>query len=66
MDVARFMSASGLSGLSSSDLSVGKSLIKVAEIFIDAAQVHVGIGVIRLEPRDLSVRQPLTRLPRPL
>ena len=27
----------------------GKSLIKVAEIFIDAAQVHMGSGVIGFE-----------------
>ena len=36
----RFMWAVGLSGLSSSDLGGGKSLVKVAKVLIDAGQVH--------------------------
>ena len=41
--------------LSSRDLSGGKSLIKITEIFVDAAQVHMGIWVVGLSSRDLSV-----------
>ena len=44
-----------LSGFGSSDLRVDKSLIKVAEVFVDAAGVHVGFGVIGFSSSDLRV-----------
>ena len=43
-----FVRAVGLSA-SSRDLRVRQGLIKVAEVFVYAAQIHVGSGVIRFE-----------------
>ena len=50
----RLMRASGLSGLSSSDLKWRQGLIKVAEVFVDAAQIDEGIGVVGLSSSDLE------------
>ena len=48
----RLMRASGLSGLSSRDLSVQQSPIKVAKIFVDAARFMWAVGLSGLSSRD--------------
>ena len=62
----RFIYALGLSGLSSRDLGCS-ILFKVAEIFIDATQVHVCIRIIGFELQGFEVdSRALSRLSRSL
>ena len=53
----RLVSASGLSGLSSRDLSRNKRLIHAAEVMIDAAKVHVSSELSGLSSSDFEWRQ---------